>query len=497
VVFARERTCAGPFGCSPRPRSGEAAAAPSLLALQRAIGNRAVATLLARAPSGAAGAAAAGMRKIVVDANVFDQIARGNVEAANTLMQLARTEDVYISWEAFQRWGVKATNAKQTNALKRVLDELHIKQAPPPPAAVLKELETRNSYVSGKQLRTILDAEDDLKVAAEARALGGEVFSLDSAFRNGAVQKTLGVRVARESTAIKAVAGQAPRAKQSRMLRLLGIKEEAVAGHLPAGPGQGTGRPTAEEGQATAVKQAQASGSGEAEHAAAGEVKSSTVKQGEQAAVNEVERVAVKQGEQVAVKEAGRLWPRLAAKVGLELLEALVPGPLDAVGLLIDVANAYAEAKEEIRKRNLRNGVAFGLAAYLVVPRWQWAKQFQHRVVERDVVTQVLDAVGVAENAFNEGLVRGYLFGERHTVKQADALRQRAFEAIRHDGRSVGRQVEEDVWQFDADDVYTFGGVLIPVADWFLAEADRRRKEREEREQRERNRASGCVGMKC
>jgi hypothetical protein len=211
------------------------------------------------------------------------------------------------------------------------------------------------------------------------------------------------------------------------------------------------------------------------------------VKAGENVAVKEVGKVAAKEAEQVAAK-SGRLWTRLAGKFGAELLEGLVPSPLDAVGLMIDFLESFAEARAAIRERNLKSGVAIGLAAYLVIPRWEWAKQFAHTTVSRDVITEILSAAGVAENAFNEGLVRGFLFGERHSREQANSLRQQAFDSVLRQGRSVGRYMGDDQWKFDRDDVYTFAGVLLPTAEWFLGEADRRRKAREAAE-RERKAA--------
>jgi hypothetical protein len=121
-----------------------------------------------------------------------------------------------------------------------------------------------------------------------------------------------------------------------------------------------------------------------------------------------------------------------------------------------------------------------------VIPRWEWAKQFAHTVVTRDLITEILSAAGVAENAFNEGLVRGFLFGERHSKQQADTVRQKAFDHVHRQGYTVGRYVGDDVWSFNRNDVYTLAGALAPYVDWFLAEAARRRAERLERERLEK-----------
>jgi hypothetical protein len=79
--------------------------------------------------------------------------------------------------------------------------------------------------------------------------------------------------------------------------------------------------------------------------------------------------------------------------------------------------------------------------------------------------------------------VRGYLYGEKHTTRQANTVRQKAFDALLRQERSVGRYDDDnDLWTFDRDDVYAFAGVLLPTAAAVLAEADRRRQKRVEAE---------------
>jgi hypothetical protein len=202
----------------------------------------------------------------------------------------------------------------------------------------------------------------------------------------------------------------------------------------------------------------------------------------EGATVKEVEKVAAKEVEKAATK-GGRLYARVAAKIGIELVEALVPDPLDAIDLMVDFVRAFAEAKEAIRQRNLENGFAIGWAAYLVIPRWEWAKWFAHTAVSKDVVTEILGTAGVAENAFNEGLVRGFIYGEKHTTAQGDRVRQKAFDAVlKATGHTPGRYDGDDLYTFGRDDVYSFAAALWPAAVEFLEEASRRRAARLERE---------------
>lgn len=182
----------------------------------------------------------------------------------------------------------------------------------------------------------------------------------------------------------------------------------------------------------------------------------------------------------------GRVYLKAAAKFGVAVVDGLIPDPTDAIAMMIKVAMAYDEARQEIRRRNLRRGFSVGWAAYLVVPRWDWAKWFAKTEVSRDVITLVVDAVGVAESAYNEGLVRGFIYGEKHSKRQANKVRQEAFEKLRRQEISVGTLVDGDVYAFDRNDVYRFSGALRPAANAVVDEADRRGAERIAKEARAR-----------
>jgi hypothetical protein len=202
---------------------------------------------------------------------------------------------------------------------------------------------------------------------------------------------------------------------------------------------------------------------------------------GEKAAIKEAgERVAKEAGEAATERAAkGGVFRRVAAKIGVELLDGLVPDPLDALELMIDFAKSFTDAREAIRRRNLEDGFAVGWAAYLVVPRWEWARWFALTVASKDVATQILGAVGIAENAFNEGLVRGFIYGEKHTAAQTDRVRQKAFDAVlKVTGHTPGRYDGDDVYTFGRDDVYSFAGALHAAAVEVLKEADKRREAR-------------------
>jgi hypothetical protein len=234
-----------------------------------------------------------------------------------------------------------------------------------------------------------------------------------------------------------------------------------------------TGQPLHARQEAQLEQEAFVKGEGAAGKAAA-EAEATSGK-----AAAKVETKVAKEVEEAAVESAAspKLWKRLAAKFP-ELLEGLVPDPLDALELMYDFAGSYKEAWERIKRDNVTAGFAIGLAAYLVIPRWDWAKEHARKTVSRDVVTQVVGAVGIAENAFNEGLVRGFMYGERHSTAQADKLRQKAFDALVDADRMPGHYDGDDVYTFGREDVYAFAAALYPRVVAVLKDADRRKAAR-------------------
>jgi hypothetical protein len=166
---------------------------------------------------------------------------------------------------------------------------------------------------------------------------------------------------------------------------------------------------------------------------------------------------------------------------------AFRPDPTDAVALMINVAESYKAAQEAVRKRNLEKGFAIGWTCYVLFPTWARAETFARTYVEKDVITQIIDAVGIAENAYNEGLVRGFRYGEKHSSAQLHNVRQRALDAVHRSGRTVnGHYLGDGVYQFVRDDVYLFAGALLEATRNVLADSERRKEAREQRERLER-----------
>ena len=88
----------------PRPEGRSTGPAAPLTHLQQTVGNRAVASMVLSRSIGSVVKKAAGIRKIVLDANIFDEIARGNIGAAKALRWMTQHDDVYVSWQAMNEW---------------------------------------------------------------------------------------------------------------------------------------------------------------------------------------------------------------------------------------------------------------------------------------------------------------------------------------------------------------------------------------------------------
>jgi hypothetical protein len=178
------------------------------------------------------------------------------------------------------------------------------------------------------------------------------------------------------------------------------------------------------------------------------------------------------EGAAVGAEEA--LIDRIGAKVG-SIVEGLLPTPLDALMLEAQFAGSYEDAWEAIETRNTRNGITVGITAGIMGLDSGWVTaNVWRRIAARDVETEILGAVGKAERAFNDGLVRGHRYGFGHPPRLKKKILARAYWALAQRGIEVR---EEDRNTFDT--LTLLAGVLTPIVDDFLARVASRRKARE------------------
>lgn len=166
-------------------------------------------------------------------------------------------------------------------------------------------------------------------------------------------------------------------------------------------------------------------------------------------------------------------------KLGSVGFHLLPPGPLDALMLMVQFAGSYAAAHEAIRSRNTRTGFSIGLSANLLNRSFGAVREHLSRkfVLDRDVHTQVLGAVGMAEKAHNAGLGAGFHYGGQLSDDARDALREVGFAALAAQGRLPERQE-----LFSAEGVWRLARALLPTVDQIF-EAMRVEAERQKRAQ--------------
>jgi hypothetical protein len=186
--------------------------------------------------------------------------------------------------------------------------------------------------------------------------------------------------------------------------------------------------------------------------------------------VTQAEEALVESGAQAGEK----LGMRALKGFGRFLLEVGIPGPDDAIMMLGDFAGSYAEAWKAMEKRGLQRGFAAGFAAQLLRFDPDWVRErLAYRFANRSMATNLVGGRGKEERKFNEGLARGYFYGQRHSAQQAATVREGAFAALARSGRSIGTSSG-----FDVDDVWRVASVLVPTANAVIAEAERRMEKR-------------------
>lgn len=138
-------------------------------------------------------------------------------------------------------------------------------------------------------------------------------------------------------------------------------------------------------------------------------------------------------------------------------------------------AGSYTDAWAAIEERNTRDGIILGITAGIMDLDWAWVTDtIWRRIADRNVETEILDAVGKAERAFNDGLARGHHYGFGHPTGLKKKILAQAFRALAQRGIQVR---EEERRSFDT--LTLLARVLTPLADDFLAKVATRREARE------------------
>jgi hypothetical protein len=143
-------------------------------------------------------------RMVIIDANVLDQINRGNASAANSLLNLAARREVFISQQAYNEAVLNPLMPLTATANRLILEELGIPVAPAGEMEARVDVHTQNATTSRPGHGVL--SEQDAPTAAQGAAIGAEVWSYDGPYHDNTPQvEGLGVQVAPESFFTEAV----------------------------------------------------------------------------------------------------------------------------------------------------------------------------------------------------------------------------------------------------------------------------------------------------
>jgi hypothetical protein len=171
-----------------------------------------------------------------------------------------------------------------------------------------------------------------------------------------------------------------------------------------------------------------------------------------------------------------------------------LPGPWDALMLMVQVCGSYGEAWEVIRRRNTRDGFALGLSSFLLERSFgAVGKHFGRKFAEITASTVFGASVGMAEKAHNAGLRSGFQYGGLLSDDASDALRKVGFAALDAQGRLPATWKE----MHTAEGVARLAGALLPSVDQIFEAMQAEAEKEREAERRQRYLESGSMrGMK-
>ncbi|WP_158685878.1 DUF4157 domain-containing protein [Achromobacter spanius] len=163
----------------------------------------------------------------------------------------------------------------------------------------------------------------------------------------------------------------------------------------------------------------------------------------------------------------------------------LMPGPQDAIMLMVQFAMTYAEAQEAARAQGMRTGFGHGLAAGLLRLSRGWVRDnLAPKVISRSVASEVAATTGYREKGVVQGLVAGISFAERLNADQRKALLKEATRAMRAKGDDVTLRAR---WErgYTAYDIIDLSVALAPRIDEILEEARKNEELRQAAEAQE------------
>jgi hypothetical protein len=159
-------------------------------------------------------------------------------------------------------------------------------------------------------------------------------------------------------------------------------------------------------------------------------------------------------------KAEGRMT-RVIYKIGA-IAEALLPGPLDALMLMVDYAGAWSGAKEEALRLSFHHGFELGLAAGLVGLEKPWVDgNLRRRFADKDVVSELVGVTGLRELETNKGRDLGLQVGAAFPAAERGDLLEAGFRELANEHVRIADKREI----FTIETVARLSRVLRPWSD--------------------------------
>ena len=499
-----------PDSAAPHPTARPLVRSPSPrgAALARAMGNRAFTRLLSRAPP--TGGTAVGPRVVMVDGLIFDQINRGNKAMATALRAMKASGARIVIGESVEQEFLKnVPDAQMRAAHEAMVRDFGIEVNP----ADLRTTPAQRAPFA-TELRASVAGVKDTKVASEAMASGAEFWSTDVSYRKNpaSVAKLKDLHMAPESatdlvprnahwsyTEGRELLGLEPITVGADGSVTRGVKPASVGTVVRGGQtrevmpgsrvrgevdvkaeGGGTGA-KATSGPTVAVDdpalRGQVTSGTTTTHVSSGTTVSGEIGGGPRGG-GAITGGEILKTEGTLIRGGGRVGTVLGKIGGAAgwVADFLMPGPQDAIMLLIQFASVYTENREEARQRGWHAGFPDGFAAGLVFAseaRTFARNELVPHTVSMDVVTEVAGTTGSWETGYVRGLADGIELRNVFSQEQRTAMRDYAVRQL----HAQGFHWNSETW-FSKTTVSALADAIGPTLFQIVDEAEQARDKR-------------------
>jgi hypothetical protein len=202
-------------------------------------------------------------RRVHLDTTVFDQINRGNVDAANKLKQLKEQGvEICVSVPVEVEATLRGKDARIRANNKLIIEEFGMRRVPA--GKLAERVSTYEKYATTK----VSVQAKDISILEAAASDGAELWTTEGNLptQSKAIMKHLGLKIAEESTNVRSVSGSYDYARARKLLGLDPVTIEADGTVIRPSRGGGGAAGGGAGGTESPVGGAGAAGEGEPQH---------------------------------------------------------------------------------------------------------------------------------------------------------------------------------------------------------------------------------------